>query len=198
MKKYFLCALLSILFFKISTAQVDFGIKGGLNFFKITDQVNDGVESVQGDNFGFNAGIWLRVKIPLLGWGVRPELNYVHLKSDIKGIKEAYIIQKIDIPVLLNKSFFGVLNLFAGPSFQYLIKDDTLEGMESKEVSSSDFTMGLQYGIGLEFKNFGIDLRMDHSFGKDVSTFVESTNNKTHTLDNRPSLFIVGLYYNFF
>ena len=204
MKKFILSILVVVACSKSSNAQFDFGIKASYNFFKTVDEVEYTYillppEKINGDTSGFNAGIWTRVKIPILGLGVRPELNYVQLRSSIKGIKETYIVQKIDVPILLNKSFFlGILNVFVGPSFQYTIKDKDIEGLQAKDVSSSDFTMGIQYGVGVEIKNFGIDLRMDQSFGKDVSTFTEAAYTKTHKIDNRPSLFVIGLYYSFF
>lgn len=206
MKKQILMGFILVACFG-AKAQISFGFKGGYALFKTIGEVSkynkEGLpiasEKINGDTAGFNAGIWARIKIPFLGWGVRPELNYVYLNASPKGLENAYIIQKIDVPILLNKSFFGVLNVFAGPSFQYLIKQKSLEGLDPVNISSNDFTMGIQYGIGVEIKNFGIDLRMDQSFGKDVSSFAGYRDEDgIYQMDNRPSLFIVGLYYKLF
>ena len=68
-----------------SNAQIDFGLKAGLNYNsnsikKVSDDVFEGAKS----KTGYHAGIWLRFKIPVTGFYVRPELVYTNLKNGIR------------------------------------------------------------------------------------------------------------------
>ena len=58
----------------------------------------------------YHAGLWLRFKLPMVGWYIRPELVYTSLKSEVElrtaATTAGYNFQKIDIPVLIGKKFF--------------------------------------------------------------------------------------------
>ena len=62
---------------------------------------------------------------------------------------QSYDFQKIDIPVLLGKKIFGVGNIYIGPSFQYILSSD-FSLSDIKDVKTDGFTMGLQFGGGIE------------------------------------------------
>ena len=136
MKKIALCIVLLFAFSQIGNAQVHFGIKGGINYNSnsienVTSDVLSGVENKS----GFHSGIWLRFKIPVIGFYVRPELVFTQLKNNVVykrvgslstviGDPTSYNFKKIDIPVLFGKKIFGFGNVFIGPSFQYVLNSD--------------------------------------------------------------------------
>ena len=71
-------------FSHISNAQVDFGIKGGINYNsnsikEVKTDVFDGAKS----KTGYHAGIWLRFKLPVVGLYIRPELVYTNLENEL-------------------------------------------------------------------------------------------------------------------
>ena len=214
MKKVYLIVALSLLTFSslTSNAQIDFGLKGGLNFNsstieKVSSVVTSGVENASIDDVenksGFHVGIWARFKIPVIGLYVRPELIYPQLKNNFKYKNDittvvppssAFNFQKIDIPVLIGKKFFGVGNVFIGPSFQYILSSDF--GLENiKNIESEGFSAGLQFGGGVELGKFGVDVRWERSFSDFETSFIDV--DETIRFDTRVNQIILGISYRF-
>lgn len=198
MKKLILVACFAFAF--SATAQIQFGVKGGLNYNsnsiqEVKTDLFEGAES----KTGYHAGIWLRTKLPILGWYVRPELVYTNLKNEVvykqTGATTDYSFQKIDIPVLLGRKIFGVGSVFIGPSFQYVLESDfSIEDI--KEVETDGFTVGLQLGAGVELGKLGIDIRWERGFNGIESNLLQSTANANSIeFDTRVNQIIVGLSY---
>ena len=198
MKKVLLMLSLAFAFSQTSKAQIDFGVKAGLNYNSesiqsVSEDVFTGAES----KTGYHAGIWLRFKLPIIGFYLRPELVLTNLENKMlyKGSQTtSYNFQKIDIPVLLGKKFFGIGNVFAGPSFQYIINSDfSLNDISS--VDTDGFTVGLQFGAGIELGNLGIDVRWERGLNTVESTFLNVATNTNVTFDTRVNQIIIGLSY---
>jgi hypothetical protein len=198
MKKIILIICLTFGFSQISNAQLQFGIKGGVNYnsnsIEETGQdVFDGAKS----KTGYHIGVWSRLKVPVLGLYVRPELVYTNLENEIlyKTTNEiaTHTFQKIDIPVLLGKKIFGIGNVFIGPSFQYVLSSDF--GINNiKDVDADGFTMGLQFGGGVEFGKLGIDVRWERGFSNLESSFIGGAGGSTQiNYDTRVNQIIIGL-----
>lgn len=208
MKKVFLTITMVLGILQISNAQIDFGIKAGINYNSDNFQnVKDDVLSGAKSRAGYHAGIWFRGTLG--GIFIRPELIYTELKSEANYLstyvssttKEAnFKFQKIDIPILIGKNFFNFINVFVGPSFQYII-DSEFDIEELKESSiSKEFSVGLQAGVGVEFDKFGLDLRWERSFSDSEMEFFNNNINKVVRrveFDNRVNQIIVALSYQF-
>ena len=198
MKKVILMILLAFAFSQTATAQIDFGVKAGLNYNsesiqRLSQDVFTGAES----KTGYHAGVWLRFKLPIIGFYLRPELVYTNLENELlyKGSQTtSYSFQKIDIPVLIGKKFFGIGNVFAGPSFQYLLKSD-FSLNDISEVDTDGFSVGMQFGAGIELGNLGIDVRWERGLNTVESTFLNVSTNTNVTFDTRVNQIIIGLSY---
>lgn len=199
MKKVILMICLAFSFSQTAIAQVDFGVKAGINYNSesiknVSEDVFEGAES----KTGYHAGIWLRFKIPVIGFYIRPELVYTNLENDVlyKSTNNltSYSFQKIDIPVLLGKRFFGVGTVFAGPSFQYILNSD-FSFNDISSVDADGFTVGLQFGAGIELGNLGIDVRWERGFNDVESLFLNTSTNTNITFDTRVNQIIIGLSY---
>lgn len=182
-----------------SSAQVQFGIKGGLNYNsnsikEVGQDVFDGAKS----KTGYHAGIWLRFKIPVVGLYLRPELVYTNLENTVNydnGLIQkstAFSFQKIDIPVLLGKKVLGIGNIYIGPSFQYVL-DQGFSISDIPNVEGDGFTVGLQFGGGIELGRLGIDVRWERGFNDIESRFLDGTTNVR--FDTRVNQIMVGLSY---
>ena len=197
MKKVILMMCLAFAFSQTSSAQVAFGVKGGVNYNsnsikEVGTDVFEGAKS----KTGYHAGIWLRAKIPVIGLYIRPELVYTNLENEVlyktTGNSTNYKFQKIDIPVLLGKKIFGVGNVFIGPSFQYVLSSDF--GFDDiKDVEADGFTVGLQFGGGIELGKLGIDVRWERAFSGIESNVVGNAG--LSNFDTRINQVIVGLSY---
>ncbi|WBX78377.1 outer membrane beta-barrel protein [Tenacibaculum ovolyticum] len=211
MKKIFLLALLFIGGTQLSQSQVQFGIKGGVNYnSKSITNVSSDILSGAKSKTGFHAGVWTRIKIPVIGLFIQPELVYTQLSNDItykkvvggvvgtQNIGTSYEFRKFDIPVLLGKKVFSIGRVFAGPTFQYVIDGDF--GLSDlKDVKSDGFTLGMQLGFGVDIGKLGIDARWERAFSDTESSFTRDlvgVSNKT-TFDTRVNQIIIGLSYRF-
>lgn len=197
MKKIILILCLTLGLSQASNAQLDFGVKGGLNYN------SNSIKEVQSDVFsgaksktGYHAGVWLRFKLPILGFYVRPELVYTNLENEVfykfAAKTTSYSFQKIDIPIILGKKIFGIGNVFIGPSFQYILASN-FEISDISTVDADGFTMGLQFGGGVEFGKLGIDLRWERAFSGIESTFLAGAIERN--FDTRINQIIIGLSY---
>ena len=200
MKKVFLMISLAFAFSQTSTAQLDFGVKAGLNYNSESIQsVSKGEFTGAKSKTGYHAGIWLRFKLPIIGFYLRPELVYTNLENELlykESQTTSYNFQKVDIPVLIGKKFFGIGNVFAGPSFQYILNSDfSLNDIEN--VDTDGFTVGLQVGAGIELNNLGIDVRWERGLNTVESTFLNVSTNTNVTFDTRVNQIIIGLSYKF-
>ena len=199
MKKVLLITLFVLGLQQTTQSQVHFGIKGGINYNansiqEVGQDVFDGAKS----STGYHAGIWLRFKIPVIGLYVRPELVYTNLENTVQydnGLVQkntTFSFQKIDIPVLLGKKILGIGNIYIGPSFQYILDQD-FSISDIPNVEGDGFTVGLQFGGGIELGRLGIDVRWERGFNDTESRFLDGTTNVR--FDTRVNQIIVGLSY---
>lgn len=181
-------------------SQLQVGIKAGVNYnsdsFKnVTNDVLDGAQS----KTGYHAGLWFRAKLPVVGLYLRPELVYTELKNDVtydntilQPRSTDYTFRKIDIPVLLGKKIFGVGNIYVGPSFQYVLASDF--GLSDlSEVRTDDFSVGVQFGGGVEIGKLGLDIRWERAFSGIETRFLDGVT--PVNFDTRVNQIIVGLTY---
>lgn len=203
MKKIIFGCFLLFLVAKQSKAQLQFGVKAGINynsdsFESVSDDVLNGAKT----KTGIHTGVWLRAKLPVIGFYIRPELIYTELNNSVNYDSDFAVsrntnfkFRKIDVPVLVGKKFLGIGNVFAGPSFQYILSSD-FELNDLKEVSTENFSLGIQLGGGVELGRLGFDIRWERGLSKTETVFVDNTINDTNfNFDKRVSQIIFGISY---
>ncbi len=166
-----------------------FGIKAGLNY----NGNGDYFESIESNaqspdrNVGYHVGVFGK-----LGEDVyfRPELVYTATKSTYNS--DDFTMKKIDAPLLVGFKVIGPVSVFAGPSLQYIIGTE-FDGISIEEVND-DFTVGLNFGIGLNFKKFGIDLRYERGFSDNEAIFINDniSTGVVSRIDTRPEQLILS------
>ncbi|MET2984136.1 porin family protein [Aureibaculum conchae] len=203
MRKLVLTVLTLTLTTTLLSAQVDFGLKGGVNYnfggdlSELLSDTGNNVEDIitGADNkAGFHVGLYS--KIHFMGMYLRPELIYTELNNsyDSDGdVTTDFKTKKVDIPILLGTKLFGPVHIYAGPSIQYLIKSDFSQD-EIENIKTNDFSVGLQIGTGLQLGRLGIDVRWEKGFSNDLDGKLGSTN---INVDNRPNQIVFGLAYQF-
>lgn len=228
MKKIFFTLLLAVVVYQTTNAQLSFGIKGGINQ-DLNSEASNYIELPSGYSLetestsGFHTGLWMRVKVPVVGLYVRPEINFSSLTSEYKidipvinqtsafSANVSYEINKIDVPVLLGLKVLKFGNIFIGPNFQYLLKSKLEASTSLSEIApykdddfDEDISIGLVAGIGLEFWKFGLDVRLETGFNypdEDFNSFAsaqDSMNKIAAALGNqKPNQVIIGLSYKF-
>lgn len=167
-----------------------FGIKGGLNY----NGNGDYFESISSNaenpdrNVGYHLGIFGKIGDKLY---FKPELVYSRTKSSYDN--DDFIMKKFDAPLLVGVKVLGPISVFGGPSLQYIV-DTEFDGITLDDVND-DFTVGLNFGIGLNFNKFGIDLRYERGFNDNEARFF-NTNigvGVDSRIDTRPEQLIVSL-----
>lgn len=190
MKKLILLVLLtttcSLTFAQAGTS---FGIKGGLNYNangNYFESIEQNVED-PGRNIGYHIGFFGKIGNRIY---FRPELVYTSTKSDYDSGK--FDMKKIDAPLLVGIKILGPVSIFAGPSLQYIL-DSEFDGVSIDSIEN-DFTVGLNFGAAINFKNFGIDVRYERGLSNNEASFLDNNGvNLDDRLDTRPDQLILSL-----
>ena len=163
----FLCAFANAQEFAI-------GIKGGINNNSIGDIITVGSNGANGPvaglNFepvkeiGYQFGAFLNIEFGKLY--IRPEINYVDLNNSYKFPKtdSEWLTNKIDVPILIGYKIFKPVSIYVGPGFNFY-DEVILHGANNTDGESTiDYyksTTTLNFGVNVEFKRFGVDLRYE-------------------------------------
>lgn len=155
MKKYFALAAIMLLAVLPANAQLQWGVKAGLNVSKASLDWS----TVSADNqTGFFVGPMVEFSVPLIGVGVDAALLYnnkgMKLKEAISGQSFSQTLQYIDIPINL-KYTYGLGSLAGvfvttGPQFSFNIG--------SKKLNFADYTLKsseFSWNVGLGAKLLG-------------------------------------------
>lgn len=191
MKKLMISAVLVTVIGFMSNAQngSGFGIKGGLNYNGNGNYFESiGANAKHPDwNIGYHLGFFGKIGDKLY---FRPELVYTSTKSDYNS--NDFKMKKLDAPMLVGLRVLGPINVFGGPAFQYILNTD-FNDINIKDVKN-DFTVGLNFGIGLDLGKLGLDLRYERGFNKNEATFINTDLGVAESrLDTRPDQLILSL-----
>jgi len=189
-KKTVLLVLLFLAATALTHAQTatGFGIKGGLNYNangKYFESISDNSKNPD-RNVGYHIGVFGKVGNQIY---FKPELVYTSTKSDYDD--DSFKMQKLDLPMLVGVKVLGPVSVFGGPSFQYIL-DTEFDGITIGDVEN-DFTVGLNFGIGLNLNKLGIDLRYERGFSDNEATFLDNNGINTNRIDTRPDQLILSL-----
>ena len=189
-------------------SQFEYGLKGGINF-NSNINLNAEIESIDNAINIFEsrngAHIGGFIKLSLGNFFIRPELTYSKINnsydlpitlSQQENIISDFKQSKIDIPVLIGYKFFNMINLFAGPRFEYIGKvnfnDLNIDDLEDK------FKTGLHYGLGFKLGKIELDLRVERGFNKNEINFMKNDaelNNQF--ISTKGKMYLVGFSYYF-
>ena len=206
MKRIILISSLAILFLN-SSAQIDFGIKGGLNIsnVKASEILTDDyrINPSASGNLGYHVGGFLRAS--LVGIFIQPELYFSSISNEYKvedlsgtGTAEQLVKQKIgriDVPVLVGVKL-GTFRLGLGPVGSIIVSDKSdLTDITGYEAALKSATFGYQIGAGLDIWKIGIDLRYEGNLTK-LGDHLD-IGGQTINLDNRVRQIIIslGIYF---
>ena len=163
-----------------------FGIKGGLNYGSTGDFENEIPDRAENpdDKIGYHVGFFAKADLGRVY--IRPELLYTKLNSEYSVGQ--FEVEKIDAPIFVGLNIIGPLNVFAGPSLQYIL-DTELQDIDVDDVMD-EFSVGAQFGVGLDLGRLGIDLRYERGFKENE---VEFSGINPSRIDTRPEQLIVAL-----
>jgi hypothetical protein len=173
MKKLLLILTISVLTIAGSHAQIKLGLRGGLNFDKVTLK-QDSYERYQIDynrGMGFHFGLTSQIKI--LNLFVQPEFLFSTLTNEVTlndiqqfGYKEVgkQRFNKLDIPIQAGLKF-GAFKIGAGPVATMILSSKS-DLLDQYEMQHNKATIGYQIGGGFDFDHFNIELRWEGNLSK--------------------------------
>ncbi len=182
----------SLLSFSIQAQNgTSYGIKGGLNYNGNGEYFKSIEANAQNPdrNVGYHFGLFGKIGDQLY---FKPELVYTHTKSDYNS--DDFVMNKIDAPLLVGLKLLGPVSVFGGPALQYIINTE-FDGITIDDVEN-DFSVGLNFGIGLNFNKIGIDLRYERGFSKNEANFMQNNGLdifQSSRLDTRPEQLILSV-----
>jgi len=193
MKKLAL-VLLAAASFATAHAQVQFGVKGGLN---LATQVGSdaGDSRVMGN---VNAGVYLRFAVAP-GFGIQPEVVYSGQGAGyrVNGVSDNYHANYINIPVLLKWTSRQGLYIETGPQVGFLVSaHEHVQGnsYENKDLyKSADFAWVFGFGYKIPMSPVGIDFRYNLGISNIENLDVTQQNGSI-----RNSVVQLGLTYQLF
>ncbi|MCK7589841.1 PorT family protein [Subsaxibacter sp. CAU 1640] len=169
-----------------------FGIKGGLNYNGNGDYFESiGANAEHPDrNIGYHLGIFGKIGDRLY---FKPELVYTSTKSSYDS--DDFRMKKFDAPLLVGVKILGPVSVFGGPSLQYIV-DTEFDGITIDDIED-DFSVGLNFGIGLNFNKIGIDLRYERGFNDNEAIFINNNlgSGIVSRIDTRPEQLILSLSF---
>jgi hypothetical protein len=186
MKKLVLSTLFLVLTLSLfAQVKFDLGVKGGVNFSKISLDAEDySAESVTKSHFGAFGRIgWDRIFI-------QPELYFSgkggDISSDIMGTMTSFDYKTMDIPVLLGfriiKGKPFDLHIVAGPVFSSITSQDLKGDNLFNKSFYEDNYFGIQYGLGIDVLFLTFDARMENGLGDFYSQAGKGGQNQTFML----------------
>ncbi len=204
MKK--LISTLAIFIGILAYSQITTGIRANALFNTSSASWNNFKGTLNGEkeSTGFNLGLAFKFDFPVSGWFVMPEIYYTSIKNEAEGNTTTEGVvdieaksNRIDVPVLLGHNLiFGKLAAFVGPVASFnLSTNNTFKNF--KENATKEFTMGYQFGAQATLSKFVVNARYEGAFSKDTRKFIHAVSGEEIRYDNRPSMFILGIGYNF-
>lgn len=177
MKFYSMMTIVAILFSVIANAQhVNFGIKGGLNLYKISNYENSKYDTKPGVHFGILGHIHLNHSI-----AVQPELVYSSQGAKYRagGTNYRLNLGYINAPVMLQYMFANGFRLEAGPQLGFLINAKSVVNNKSVDVKSGYKSVDVGAGIGAGYFKQSIGLGAGLRYNIGLSNINESNSVKT-------------------
>lgn len=200
MKNIFI--VLTVLFALNANAQTfQLGIKAGLTNTQIVGADFKNFEVPSSFN-GFVVGAFSRIGIA--GFYVQPELSFRNLNFTVNSngttspSSAATKLNYIDVPVLFGKKVLGIINVCAGPNFQFLVNQDLSANNASNLATGNynDFVVGAQIGVGFDVWKLSFDARYDFSINS-IGNAANAVNTQNVDFSSRASMLQFTVGYKF-
>jgi len=203
MKRITLISVFCLLTYSLF-AQLDFGLKGGLNLTNISLDTEAGdyqITSNPRSQVGYHFGGLMRVS--LFGIFIQPELVFTsiateytvtELTTEIPNIAKQRI-GRVDLPVVIGARL-GTLRLGLGPVASIIVSDKSdLTYITGYETSLKSATFGYQVGGGFDIWKLGLDIRYEGNLSKLGDQIV--IGGQPINFDTRARQIIFSLSYSF-
>lgn len=169
--KTLMTLLLTVFLALPMTAQVRFGVRGGITLGEMRFQDN----FIDSDNrIGYTGGLLMDLNIPILGIGAEVSAMYTHRNDRLSNNNYNFKRHYIEIPVYLRYQFslpavksIVAPYIFTGPSFSILFNEDA-----PTSYKNSKTYLSLDVGAGVDlFKHLRLSASYDIGLSKAAKYF---------------------------
>jgi len=212
--------LILFMFSSSTTAQIEFGIKGGLNFNSGLNETYliealqsqgkpDGDFNIFDKKTGHFFGLYSKIKFGR--FYIQPEFLYAKINSEydltytwnlLGEIVNEFSENRIQIPVTVGIGLLqGKLNFFGGPAFNFISDVYFTENNENQSIADlyEKSLVTLQYGVSLDLGKIGFDFTINRGYGDKEIVFVEKVlaGNKNQIVRTNGMTTMVSAKYRF-
>ncbi|MBV7439896.1 PorT family protein [Weeksellaceae bacterium TAE3-ERU29] len=188
MKNLFLALVLLLTGVSSVTAQVKFGVKGGL----AQSQLHG--DTAEKDSFARRNSFYVGsfVEIPVKSYAIQPELLYslsggeVIRQGDNKETTIYLNTNNISMPVLVKLRVFAPeFEIAAGPEFTYRMSNSVIkkDRMEINKEAFNSFDLGINLGAAYYFKPHGKSFFVELRWNKNFLNILNTSNQEVKDLD---------------
>ena len=174
--------LVALLTAQVAHAQIlELGVKAGLSGCTLQLEDTKSVSMTTESNTTYNFGVYGRVKVPVIGFYVQPELMINSRASNFTvedaGTKTIFLnkVNYFEIPVMFGFKILKIARFYGGPNFQFVTNQTTEIPANNPLFVKSDLkssTTGMQFGIGADLARIRADLKWDANMGSMRTPFI--------------------------
>src|SRR5580698_6797280 len=200
MKKFILIAFLTLCLFCNSFAQIDVGIKGGINVAAVNDLPDAASNNLL---LSFNTGVLAQFFLDKK-FSVRSEVLY-----SVKGFKtsgiflegnETETLNYISIPILAGYNLNNDFTIHLGPELDFFNKGKLKNNAGSNDITPyfSKFDVGIDIGLSCFIgSGIGAEIRYNYGLKKLANAVVTDYSGNTIAIykEGENRVFQAGLYY---
>ncbi len=164
-----ICTLILFSLWSQAQSGSGYGIKGGLNYNtngNYYESANQVAQDPTG-HVGYHIGLFGKIGSSFY---VRPELVYTTTKSGYGS--DTFKMEKLDLPVIAGIHVLGPVHVFGGAALQYIM-NSKFAGITIGDLKD-DFTVGMQFGLGVNLGSLGIDLRYEQELNSNIASFINT------------------------
>ncbi len=184
MKKILLLAVVTVLgFTDVNAQEIQFGVKGGLNFATVTGDNTEDIDVVTSFNFGVLSEISVSDK-----FSFQPELMYSGQGYSFN--ENTIALSYLNIPFMGKYYITKGLSVEAGPQIGFLFSAKNEETDVKDSFNSFDF--GVNFGLGYKLDN-GLNFGARYNLGLTDINNLDNSSSK-----NKNGVFQLSIGYFFF
>lgn len=161
---------------------VEIGVKGGMSFTSISYVKPGNISETINSHAGFNVGVALKVKLPVKGLILQPEIAYVSKGSTFRGdvnldVRMGYVEVPLGIQYGLDLIFFRPF-LELSPYIGYAVSNSWESKSLLEDVTWNDINRleyGLGVGAGVDVWKLQVKVKYNWNFGN-LTDLIEQIN----------------------
>ena len=192
--KYYPIFFLLVITTQITFAQIEYGLKGGLNFDSsgdivvVADQLQK--EASLDGKTGYHFGVY--AEVDFLVFYLRPELQFTKVSSQFEN--NSIDNSRIELPVSLGLTVLGPVSLFMGPTAFYSLSQKSNE-LKLDEIQNKP-SLGLHIGARLKLGPIGVDLRYEKGLSAMESKLLSQSGVPVSgQINTQPNQFTLGISF---